>query len=310
MAVNGFSTSGAQTANVLLGAIPQEQQLAVAKGLTARLQAHFDETAASVVLQLVEHQTDQLLRQDVASVLIARIEEGQPESVARLLKGSGDLSESLINTSKARLRASAGQCLSDHGFLVTGFAGRLQATGFDNASESTNVAVVSSWLRYARLVVSPASSKGHISSLLRSGLVLLGSNEDHVALAAKDLVFNLLKFGIVEHDGILPRAIDALISAQGFKLHQTLGYSLWNRCLSATNPDKAPLVRVDVDEYWAPIQSGLRNGDSERRKLCLDILKRSVALAIDIGRQELVTRRADGESLPCHHGSEILGSYP
>jgi len=295
MAVNGSSTSGAQTAVVLLSAISKEQQLSVAKGLTAQLQGAFDETAASVVLQLLNHQNDQQLRQDVVDVLVARIEEGQPESIVRLLRGCDDLSGLLLNTADARLRAVAGHYLRDHGSLSTGFAGRLQASGFDEASHSAEPAAVPFWLQYARLAAGPANGGDCNSSLLRSGLVLLGSSEAPVALAAKDLVFTLLKISDVKDDGMLSRTIDALISVQGSKLHQTLGYSLWLRCLAATEPGKRALVHVDSDGYWEPIKYGLRHGDAERRKLCLDILKRSVAVAIEMGKPELVTRRPDGE---------------
>lgn len=308
MAVNGFSTTGSQTASVLLSSIPVTQQLSVVRGLTAQLQNAFDETAASVVLQLIDHQTDEQLRQGVVNVIIARIESGEPESAARLLEGSNVLSELILKKAETRLRACAASCLQDPGSLATGFADRLQAEGFDKALDATDLAVLSSWLRYARLATSSGSEPLRGSSLLRSGLVLLGSNDSKVALSAKNLVSTLLKTETIEDDGMSRRSIDALISVQGSKLHQTLGYSLWLRCLAAFQPGKRTLIDVNVEGYWERIRFGLRHGDAERRKLCLDILKRSVAVAIEIGRPELITRQADGKSLHtciCHR---VLGS--
>jgi hypothetical protein len=59
------------------------------------------------------------------------------------------------------------------------------------------------------------------------------------------------------------------------------------------------LSSIDINDeaYWAPLLLGLRSGDAERRKMCLDILKRSVALAVEQGAVGAVARSGAGKSV-------------
>jgi len=294
MAANRFSTSGFQTANALLGGLPAAQQLSIAHSLASGLRSGFDETAASVVLRLVADQADEQLKQDLVGVLVDRIEQGQPESVAKVVAESNDISSSLLGVGQTRLESIADQSLRGDGFLVTRYSVRLGIEGSAATTETVGVAVTRAWLQFVRLEVRSAGQIGGSSNLLRSALVLLGSIETSIAVAAKDLVFSLLESQNRCDESLLTRTIDALISVGDSKLHQTLGYSLWLRCLAATEPGKRDLMRVHAERHWESIKSGLRHGDAERRKLCLDILKRSVALAIETGRPELVTPDANG----------------
>jgi hypothetical protein len=52
------------------------------------------------------------------------------------------------------------------------------------------------------------------------------------------------------------------------------------RLLASSGEVDLSSVDLNDDAYWSPLLSGLRVGDAERRKLCLDILQRSVALAV------------------------------
>jgi hypothetical protein len=59
------------------------------------------------------------------------------------------------------------------------------------------------------------------------------------------------------------------------------------------------LSSIDINDeaYWAPLLLGLRSGDAERRKMCLDILKRSVALAVEQGAVGAVAGSGAGKSV-------------
>lgn len=295
MAANKFSTSGVQTANVLLNAISGPEQLSIARALTGKLRQDFDETAASTVLQLSTHHEDEKLRQDIVGVLAARVEKGEAETVARLLISSENYALLLFKVAQDRLLVIAGSCINGHGSLTPGYAGRLQVGGIDPELESSaEISSAAAWLRFARLMTSSSvGGQAQASSLFRSGIVLLGSEDPPIALAARDLVISLISTDNLDAQ-LLSRSISALIPTSGSKLHQTLGYSVWLRSLAASEPGKPSLLPVGEADYWEPIKMGLRYGDMERRKLCLDILKRSVAIAIESGRPDIVTRDPKG----------------
>lgn len=68
------------------------------------------------------------------------------------------------------------------------------------------------------------------------------------------------------------------------------------RLLSVSDVIDLSSVDLRDNSYWAPLLLGLRSGDAERRKMCLDILKRSVALANEQGSTEAVARCGSGKS--------------
>ena len=71
-----FSTSGAQTAGVLLKTIPEDQQVAIAKELSVRLRSQFDDAAASVAIELVAGRSETTLQDELLEVLKVRVENG------------------------------------------------------------------------------------------------------------------------------------------------------------------------------------------------------------------------------------------
>ena len=89
-----FSTSGAQTAGVLLQTIPEAQQIVIAKELNARLRSQFDDAAASVAIELVAGRDDATLQDDLLDVLKIRIETASAKTRAG---GPGDEKSDLQN---------------------------------------------------------------------------------------------------------------------------------------------------------------------------------------------------------------------
>jgi hypothetical protein len=296
--MTNMTSTGAQTASVLLRTLPTSQQLVIAKDLLSSLRSDYDEAAASVAVALISGLHDTELWRNLLDVLTARIENGNPESVSSLTQQSPELSRDLRKSASERLDALASHYLASPGLVVAGFAVNIEADMLDNSPEGTSKAPSAlQWLLFARRVLAQSNIVHDQEEMLRAALCLIGTLDKSTALAARDLVFLLLSLGSVNAEGakLLQLITTALISAQDSKLHQTLGYSVWLQAVASTDRGSALCFDISVDTYWQLILAGLRHGDAERRKLALEILKRSVAVAIEQERPWLVTNDANGK---------------
>lgn len=296
--VQNFST-GAQTAGVLLQTIPEAQQIAIAKELIARLRSRFDDAAASVAIELVSGQGDATLQDDLLDVLKTRIESGFPDSVASLLKSFSNLSSRLLTAAADFLAdpKASNDLATDPTTQSSNKAEEDELSNVDPDKQDPTNDLALQWLRFAKQTVSTDHASEREDSLFGSALRFLNDTHKPTALAARDLVFSLLssKTGQNNLDAVR-NSISSLISARDAKLQQTLGYALWMRLLASSDDVDLSSIDLNDDSYWSPLLSGLRNGDAERRKMCLDILKRSVALAIEQEKPGAVACKDSGKS--------------
>ena len=292
-----FST-GAQTAGVLLQTIPEAQQIAIAKELITRLRSQFDDAAASVAIELVSGQDDAALQDDLLDVLKIRIESGFPDSVASLLKSFPNLSSRLLTAAADFLAGpkASNDLAADFTTQSSIKAEQDELSNVDpNQKDPTNDLALQ-WLRFAKQTVSTELTSEREDSLFESALKFLNDTHRSTALAARDLVFSLLSSKTGQNNlNAVRESIGSLISARDDKLQQTLGYALWTRLLASSDEVNLSSINLNDEVYWSPLLSGLRNGDAERRKMCLDILKRSVALAIEQGKPGAVACKDHGK---------------
>lgn len=292
-----FST-GAQTAGVLLQTIPEAQQIAIAKELIARLRSQFDDAAASVAIELVSGQSDATLQDDLLDVLKTRIESGFPDGVASLLKSFSNLSSRLV-TAAADFLADPkvfANLAVDPTTQSANKAEQDELSNVDPDKQDPSNDLALQWLRFAKQTVSIDHISEREDSLFASALDFLNDTHRSTALAARDLIFSLLSSKTGQNSlNAIRETISSLISTRDAKLQQTLGYALWMRLLASSDEVDLSSIDLNDDSYWSPLLSGLRNGDAERRKMCLDILKRSVALAIEQEKPGAVARKDSGE---------------
>lgn len=295
-----FSTSGAQTAGVLLRTIPEAQQVVIAQELTTKLRSNFDDAAASVAIELIAGRDDEALRHDFLHVLKLRIQHGSPDNVSSLLTSFPELSNRMVAvaanhlikpeqhaTAEPPVERTANLIIEDH---------QEGLEGIETDSQEASSFAALQWLRFAKVALPNGRIHEHGNSLFSSALKYLSDTNRSTALAARDLIFSLLPSETGQNNLQAVRStISSLITARDLKLQQTLGYALWMRLLAAS--DEIDLSSIDlIDEaYWTPLLHGLRNGDAERRKMCLDILKRSTALAIEQGKFGAVARTDNGK---------------
>jgi hypothetical protein len=297
-----FSTSGAQTAGVLLQTIPEAQQVAIAKELNVRLRSRFDDAAASVAVELVAGRDDPSLQGDLLDVLKARIESGFPGSIASLLASFPNLSSRLVTAAVNYLadpKAHTTTRSATHPTLQSSNKDDqdgLHSIDADREDGSSDLAL--QWLRFTKQTLASGRAHEREDVLFQSALKFLGDPQRSTALAARDLVFSLLSSLTGQNNlAAVRESIGSLITARDSKLQQTLGYALWMRLLAVSDLMDLSSIDVNDESYWAPLLLGLRSGDAERRKMCLDILKRSVALAVEQGAVGAVARSGAGKSV-------------
>jgi hypothetical protein len=310
-----FSTSGAQTAGVLLQTIPEAQQVAIAKELNTRLRARFDDSAASVAVELVAGRDDAYLQDDLLDVLKTRIEGGFPDSVASLLNPFPNLSSRLVVAAADYLAnpethtSTESTANSTPQFSNQGEQNGLN--GIDPDAEDATGSHGLQWLRFTNQVLKSDRTHERKAGIFKSALNFLNDTHRPTALAARDLVFSLLP-SVTGQDNLsaVRKSIGSLITSRDSKLQQTLGYALWMKLLAVSDVIDLSSIDVNDQSYWTPLLSGLRNGDAERRKMCLDILKRSVALAIEHGAIGAVARSDIGKLIALCPSSTVDSVVP
>ena len=287
-----FSTSGAQTAGVLLKTIPKEQQLAIARELIVNLRSRFDFASASLAVELVADRDDSTLGEDeLLDVLKSRIEHGCPEQVVSLLASSAKLLDRLVILAVQNLERPENFTAIQPIKVASETTDPDEQTGLGRVEpdeQDATSSILLQWLRFAKIAISSGHplQRDNENGLLTSALKSLNNTSRPTALAARDLVFLLISSPAAQGNlETVNATIASLITARDAKLQQTLGYALWMRLLAASD-----VVDLSGDSYWEPLLSGLRNGDAERRKMCLDILKRSAALAVEQGKIGAVAR--------------------
>lgn len=306
-----FSTSGAQTAGVLLQTIPDAQQSAIAKELNAKLRSQFDDAAASVAVELVAGRDDATLQDDLLDVLKIRIESGFPDNIVSLLRSFPSFSSRLVTVAVDFLANPKAHTSEDSATDPTihpsdkGEQDDFNSVNPDRPDPWNDRAL--QWLRFAKQMPTSGPTHEREDSLFKSALRFLNDTHRSTALAARDLVFSLLSSPTGQSNLVAVReSISSLISARDAKLQQTLGYALWMRLLATLGEANLSWIDLNDDSYWEPLLSGLRSGDAERRKMCLDILKRSVALALEQKAPGAVARKDTGEFLNLSFVTSLL----
>ena len=138
------------------------------------------------------------------------------------------------------------------------------------------------YLKFSRFVISHLPYSNAHARLLEVCLELSTSASDGVSKIATDIVYSIfagneelqLKESIHRCQDEVWTAIRKLATSTG-KQQGVQGYSLWLRYILCTPADH--WTGLMDTTYWELLLHGLRHRDSERRKVCLNIIKLSVA---------------------------------
>ncbi|KAL1302924.1 hypothetical protein AAFC00_003246 [Neodothiora populina] len=123
---------------------------------------------------------------------------------------------------------------------------------------------------------------------------LLAATDSVIASAARDSCFAFLAAlnnKTVElssrnddstvFDSYMWRYIEILLGQKSRSAYRTTAYAIWLRWLSLSVSEKSSEPAMLTDAYWEYLIDALAGGDTEQRKLCLHILRASLASAQD-----------------------------
>ncbi|KAF2486175.1 hypothetical protein BDY17DRAFT_239671, partial [Neohortaea acidophila] len=115
--------------------------------------------------------------------------------------------------------------------------------------------------------------------ILHACLDLVAMEDTSTAMAARDVICIMLLPARASSTPAwtkLPldtiwRTVQSLVTSDIRTQRSLIGYSLWLRLMLL--PEGTHITTLEAADYWKPVMHGLRRGDSERRKICLNIFK-------------------------------------
>ncbi|KAI7161188.1 hypothetical protein KC349_g3023 [Hortaea werneckii] len=233
---------------------------------------------------LLEH-PDHRLQQELVHRLTDIIEAGSAELVLPVVARDADLSEALLGNVISSLERRVLQMKANRkGNLVVNVDADLNTnhkSPFVNVKEQPRVDfdALKNTFSFLRQLLASGNSNGPLQQVFDATVTCMGASDEGTCMAARGTFSALLsQMGEMQTDqlDLLWKFTKQLICSTS-PFHPGLGYSLW--LLWSTKLLIPGHILADA-EYWQMLQTGLRKGDGERRKQCLGIFRRSVALAV------------------------------
>ena len=261
--------------DLLLDHIPASERATVLSSLIKDLQ-HDHLSDISLVASLIQKRSDDAAKEKLLTFLGQAVEAGKVESAVTVSLRHIELGNVLLR----RATDVLSQAKSSVG----------------DVQPEDNLPLF--FLQFTKLTA-PHLPLGDVhSKLLEVCLRYMESLKPETCIAAREVVFALLAAKdreisetiIISSQNLISKKILPLIDSR-HKHHIETGYSLWLRSLLAA--DRSPFQGLNTDESWAGILKGLRHGDVERRKTCLNILKLTIstdAAAVSSGARNQLER--------------------
>lgn len=261
--------------------LSREARLAITRSLTESLNTSYSTTSAVLCASLIADDDERDAKQALVKILLARACHTDSDDVIEAAKSAQWLENALLSAISSELSNAP------H---------RDEKQTQSSAVESNGLSSLH-LLRCAQRLVSESVESKLLTDLAAVCLRLICSAAKQIAFAARSVLFSIMLLGNhAEHSAqeIRECVSKCLLSDQALPFQQTLGYSLWLRQLSST--PSFMIAHIGEPQYWDKIAAGLRYGDNERRKLCLEILKLSVKVAVDGHRTDLIIDDESGKS--------------
>lgn len=233
---------------------------------------------------LAEH-PDPGLQQEYVARLVALVEAGHVDQVLPPVARDAELRGLLFEhiTERLALLVSSLRASRKGIFPVPIDGGSIfpkpGTVSSDDENPAPNLDALQRLLAFIKRSYPVKSEAVPSERLVSVSLTSLGASDERTCIAARSALLSLLKAqGHVGDDRLrlLWTCITCLVdSASAF--HQGLGFSLWLALAGKLHTSSAILIEQG---YWERLRGGLRQGDAERRKQCLGIFRRSIALAI------------------------------
>ncbi|KAK5167644.1 uncharacterized protein LTR77_007343 [Saxophila tyrrhenica] len=245
--------------NVLLDRIPVAERYSVLRDLIWSLKPD-DQAELRLAASVIRQDGGEGLSQELSLFLERTIEQGHVQLAVGLCLEDQQLCHTLL--SRAIEEAIKAKSVNSNDFSI-----------FEHLRP---------WLRFASLVTPHAPFSDIQSRLLEVCLELLHSEKSEIQKSARDVVLETLALPYPDAPITSSTALSELIWSHvrslidsGRPFSVITGYSIWLRWLLSASGEQT--LKTGDDEYWQLLSNGLRYGDAERRKLCLNILKLTIA---------------------------------
>ncbi|KAI6810937.1 hypothetical protein KC332_g4919 [Hortaea werneckii] len=284
MAPPASTSTHTEIARTLLKHVPDQERPRLIRDAVQSLGQGNSADVSFTAALLLEH-PDLGLQQELVHRLTDIIEAGSADLVLPVLTRDAGLGEALLDNVISSLERRVLQ-MKDHwkGNLVVNVDADLntsQKSPFVNAKEQPqmNFDALKNTFSFLRQVLASGYSDGSLQQLFDATVTCMGVSDEGTCMAARGTFSALLsQMGDMQTDQLdLLWKFTKQLNCSASLFHHGLGYSLW--LLWSTKLLVPGHILADA-EYWQMLQTGLRKGDGERRKQCLGIFRRSVALAV------------------------------
>lgn len=248
-----MSTAGA----IALSHVPEASRPALFSGLIDALQLE-DRPSIDFVASAVAEGGDEETQELLSAFLCRSIEAGKPDAAVSIASKYPDIGQRLFARSKDILHQSQSR----------------------EGRECLDAAVIANHLRFCKAAFSLLPTTAEQSGILSASRLRMHDVDENICQAARDLFFSA--FSMKNADDIIEPLAGGLWSLIAHlvtldnKRDHLLGYSLWLRWL--VSADGRGILKHMNRMYWKYLLRGLRRGDAEIRKLCLNILRLSMGI--------------------------------
>ncbi|KAF2216428.1 hypothetical protein CERZMDRAFT_33451 [Cercospora zeae-maydis SCOH1-5] len=273
----------AQTARLLLDRVSPEEQVALVRDLARSLSLQSGKSDLSFTATLLQLKPDAEASKTVFEHLDHLIEQGELDQVLAVCTEHEDINSAIIGQTCTLISEAADALRNaprDY-FVVASLNAKPKSRQGPQQGDQHHVSVIKRTINCLRLVnrVSLHGSDGdRIQVLFQSCLVLLGAESRDLRVQSQEALSFLLStqkiHASTDQQHIWARVQDLIRFPD--KTYKAVGYSLWLRWISTAAAVESSIINPT---YWGLIMSGLREGDNERRKSCLQILRASVDAA-------------------------------
>lgn len=274
-----------QTARLVLGRVPESEQARVVTEVVKALDDQSSGADLGFAATLLDLQPDVEAKEALFTHLQRLVERGEHDQVLSVLDARPSTRQETISRTLELVTQTVSLLESGPGHpvavpLVEASKAPAPNGALVEHSESLDPSIeaASSSLKFLIRVDRHLETE-HAESLLLSCVSLLGMKDKRLCSIAQEVLSSLLNlhFSFIRNrSALFWTRIRTLVTASDV-FYRTLGFGLWLRWIaSEANVDLAVLGQP---EYWNAIVGGLRNGDSERRKASLQVLRLSIEVA-------------------------------
>lgn len=271
-------------AALLLEYVPLSERGAAVNNVAKQITPSSTLTDIGLLASLLQLQPEPKAKQTLFDNLSDRIDNGQATNVASFCEAYPSLREQILLHSIATIKRVADMVQHDKKWLSVPVStmDAPEIVDVDGSPPDSEEQVRIAFAQAVSHFASIGASLSHLNesvnelTLFRSCLILVGTLDQKLASEAQRTLSRMISeshtLASSERESLW-RRIQELMKA-GDKHYQSIGSAIWLRWAMSPVPMDASVLEDPT--YWRLLASGLRHGDSERRKGVLQILRASV----------------------------------